>query len=249
MRFVSPCCHYFTGRLKFLNRTDRLHAINEALRRTGPTGSTAAQLAERLEVSIRTIKRDVSALQQAGVLIWAQPGPGGGYMLDSAASLPPVAFTPSQAVAVAMALALLPPSSPFSVDGHSASGKVLDTLGSTTRTRTQTLAKKVWVDREPAERKVTTSVLRSIERSLTEELVLSIRYRTATGLGSARRVEPVLAAWTAGRWYLVAHCQHRNNIRWFRFDRIERADITHRHYVPKPTASIGRPPDSAHPVA
>ena len=246
---MSPCCHHLSAMLKFLNRTDRLHAINEALRRTGPSGFTAAQLAEHFEVSIRTIKRDLSTLQQAGVLIWAQPGPGGGYMLDTAASLPPVAFTPSQAVAIAVALALLPPSSPFSVDGRSASGKVLDTLGSTTRLRTQALAKKVWVHREPNERNVTAKVLRSIERSLAEELILSIRYRTATGLGSARRVEPILAAWTGGRWYLVAHCQDRNNIRWFRFDRIERADITHHHYVPKPTASIGKPPSSAHPVA
>ena len=72
-----------------MNRTDRLYALTEALRRAGPTGRTSAQLAAHLEVAPRTIKSDVSALQQAGVPIWATAGPGGGYALDPAATLPP----------------------------------------------------------------------------------------------------------------------------------------------------------------
>ena len=76
-------------------------------------------------MSVWTVKRDVSALQQAGVPIWATAGPGGGYALDAAATLPPVNLTPAQAVAVAVALAEAP-DAPFAVDGRAALQKVLD---------------------------------------------------------------------------------------------------------------------------
>ena len=232
-----------------MNRTDRLHAINEALRRAGPSGITAARLASDLEVSVRTIKRDVSALQQTGALIWSQPGPGGGYVLDASASLPPVAFTPSQAVAVATALAVLPPASPFSPDVRSASGKVFDTLSPSSQARAKVLADKVWVLAQPPERTPPASVLRSIECSLVKQVALAIQYRSASDVRTKRHVEPIIAAWTDGRWYLVAHCRERHAIRWFRFDRIERADVTHDRYQPRPVSDIGTPPETARPVA
>lgn len=111
----------------------------------GRTGTTGPRLAAALEVSERTIKRDVAALQQAGLTIWAQAGPGGGYVLDPSASLPPVNFTPGQAVAVAVALATLPPGSPFAVDALAARGKVWDALGAGDRARAEALAARVWV--------------------------------------------------------------------------------------------------------
>jgi len=137
---VTPVCHH-SG----VNRTERLYALAEELRRAGRTGTTGPRLAAALEVSERTIKRDVAALQQAGLTIWAQAGPGGGYVLDPSASLPPVNFTPGQAVAVAVALATLPPGSPFAVDALAARGKVWDALGAGDRARAEALAARVWV--------------------------------------------------------------------------------------------------------
>ncbi|WP_175008725.1 WYL domain-containing protein [Cellulosimicrobium sp. TH-20] len=128
-----------------MNRTERLYALAEELRRAGRTGTTGPRLAAALEVSERTIKRDVAALQQAGLTIWAQAGPGGGYVLDPSASLPPVNFTPGQAVAVAVALATLPPGSPFAVDALAARGKMWDALGAGDRARAEALAARVWV--------------------------------------------------------------------------------------------------------
>jgi len=127
-----------------VNRTDRLHALGEELRRAGPAGRTAARLAVWLEVSTRTIKRDVSALQQAGLPVWAQAGPGGGYVLSGTATLPPVNLTETQAVAVAVALAAQP-DAPYATDGRAALEKVLDVMDPGARRRAEELARRVWV--------------------------------------------------------------------------------------------------------
>lgn len=236
-----------------MNRTDRLYAITEELRRVGRTGTTGPRLARRLEVSERTIKRDVSALQQAGLPIWAQAGPGGGYVLDPAASLPPVNFTPSQAVAVAIALAALPGGSPFGADARAAQAKVWDALGSGDRERAQSLAGRVWL-RPPQLAaddggRADPHVLRALEQSLATQRVLAIRYLDGRGNTSSRRVEPVILAHTEGHWYLVAWCRLRTAIRWFRVDRIERADLTAETHEPRDVAEAGEPPSSAAPVA
>ncbi|MGN6240718.1 MAG: helix-turn-helix transcriptional regulator [Cellulosimicrobium cellulans] len=249
-----------------MNRTERLYAIAEELRRAGRTGTTGPRLAAALEVSERTIKRDVAALQQAGLTIWAQAGPGGGYVLDPSASLPPVNFTPGQAVAVAVALATLPPGSPFAVDALAARGKVWDALATGDRARAEALAARVWVRHEassapPGEDGTSygadgggdvvgrarshLGVLRAVEQSLAGARVLAIRYRDGRGATSARRVEPVLLAHTEGRWYLVAWCRSREAIRWFRLERVERADLTAQTYAPRPVEDVGEPPAGA----
>ncbi|MCB7134992.1 helix-turn-helix transcriptional regulator [Cellulosimicrobium marinum] len=126
-----------------MNRTQRLEALAGELRRAGRTGTTGTRLAAALHVSARTIKRDVAALQENGLAIRAQAGPGGGYVLDPSAPLPPVRFTPAQAVAVAVALAALPTGSAVDGDAHSARGKVWDALGASDRHRVATLAARV----------------------------------------------------------------------------------------------------------
>ncbi|MDF9878808.1 helix-turn-helix transcriptional regulator [Cellulosimicrobium cellulans] len=244
-----------------MNRTERLYAIAEELRRAGRSGTTGPRLAAALEVSVRTIKRDVAALQQAGLTIWAQAGPGGGYVLDPSASLPPVNFTPGQAVAVAVALATLPPGSPFAVDALAARGKVWDALAAGDRERAEALAARVWVrhdapDASPdapaaaggdvvGRARSHLGVLRAVEQALAGSRVLAIRYRDGRGATSSRRVEPVLLAHTDGRWYLVAWCRSREAIRWFRLERVERADPTAETYAPRPVADVGEPPVGA----
>src|SRR5262249_6444891 len=88
-----------------VNRTDRLYALVEELRGHAPQTVRASELAERFEVTTRTIERDLLALQEAGVPIWAQPGPGGGYGLNVDTTLPPLNLTPAEAAAIATALA------------------------------------------------------------------------------------------------------------------------------------------------
>lgn len=75
--------------LPAMNRTDRLYALVEELRARAPRPLRASELADYFEVSTRTIERDLLALQEAGVPIWEQPGPGGGYGLNPNTTLPP----------------------------------------------------------------------------------------------------------------------------------------------------------------
>ena len=86
-----------------MNRTDRLYALVEALRAVAPRPRSGRWLAGRFEVSVRTVERDINALQQSGVPIYAEPGRTGGYCLDKARTLPPVNLTPGEAVAMAVA--------------------------------------------------------------------------------------------------------------------------------------------------
>ncbi|MBX9243486.1 WYL domain-containing protein [Actinotalea ferrariae] len=249
-----------------MNRTERLYAVAEELRRAGRQGTSGPRLARLLEVSERTIKRDVSALQQAGLPIWAQPGPGGGYVLDAVATLPPVNFTPAQAVAVAVALAAMPPGSPFTADGVAARGKVFDALGPGDRERARELAARVWLDAghardggtsvpgsAPADASgaaaaVDAPVLRAVEESLGRHLVLTIRYRSRADVVTRRQVEPILLAHARGRWHLIAWARDRDAVRWFRLEAIEKADVTRERYEPRPVAVVGEPPPGAAPA-
>ncbi len=227
-----------------MNRTDRLHAISEELRRAGPRGRTAQRLADWVEVSPRTIKRDVAALQQAGVPIWAAAGPGGGYVLDAAATLPPVNLTPSQAIAVAVALAGSP-DAPFAVDARAALEKIVHVLGPGARADAERLGGRVWV-RGPDQRRPPAAAV--VEEAVLRRRVVAIRYRSGAGETSRRRVEPVFLARTGGRWYLAAWCRERQAPRWFRWDRIEAADLTAEPAPDHDPAVFGPPPEDAYPV-
>ena len=88
-----------------MNRTDRLYALVEELRAEAPRPRSARQLAERYEVSTRTIERDILALQESGVPIYAETGRSGGYAIDKALTLPPLNFSAAEMVAIAVALA------------------------------------------------------------------------------------------------------------------------------------------------
>jgi predicted DNA-binding transcriptional regulator YafY len=235
-----------------MNRTDRLYAIAEELRRVGRRGTSGPRLARVLEVSERTIKRDIAALQQAGAPIWAQAGPGGGYVLDESASLPPLNFSPGQAVAVAVALALLPPGSPFAVDGAAARGKVFDALSPADRARAGELAGRVWsAERGQVEASDHVSapppVLRAVEQALSDRLVLAITYRDRHGVVSRRHVETILLAYT-GQWYLVAWARDRDAVRWFRLAGVEQADVTRERHPARDVAQAGNPPPGAGPA-
>jgi predicted DNA-binding transcriptional regulator YafY len=243
---VTPCCHRFPGILDGVNRTERLYAIAEELRAAGASGRTGAWLAQRLEVSTRTVKRDIGALLQAGLPLWAQAGPGGGYVLDTATSLPPINITGAEAAAIAVALAALP-ALPFAVDGRSALSKVLAAMPAAERERAEALAARLWL-RAP-ERPPRPAVARALDEGVRRRQVVALRYADRDGVVTDRSVEPVALAATGGHWYLLAWCRLREGPRWFRTDRIVSAHLTTEAAPEHDAATLfGTPPEDARPV-
>src|SRR5690349_9423227 len=107
-----------------MNRTDRLYAMVEELRAIAPRPRSARWLAAHFEVSARTVERDIGALQESGVPIYAETGRTGGYVLDKSRTLPPVNVTPAEAVAIAVALRRLD-GTPFADAARSALQKLV----------------------------------------------------------------------------------------------------------------------------
>jgi predicted DNA-binding transcriptional regulator YafY len=224
-----------------MNRTDRLYAIAEELRAAGARGRTAGWLAARFEVSARTVKRDVLALQEAGVPVWGEGGPGGGYVLDAGATLPPMTFTPGEATAIAAALATQP-GLPFGPDGHSALAKVLAAMPAARQDEAGSLAGRVWI--RPGDAPARTAASSTVDEGLRAGRVVVLDYVDGDGQATTRRpVEPLAYAHDRGRWYLLAWCRRRRAGRWFRIDRIARATLTTESFPSRSLRDVfGEPP-------
>ncbi|MFT4296581.1 MAG: WYL domain-containing protein [Micropruina sp.] len=229
-----------------MSRTDRLYALREELRRAGSAGRTAERLAAHFEVSVRTVKRDISTLQQGGFPVWARPGPGGGYVVDAAATLPPVNFTDAEASGLAAAVAAHR-GQPFDGHARAALTKVLGVMDAAARQRAEALGGRIWIDRanEPAG----VGVRRAVEHAFQEHRVLSVRYSDGSGGEESTRVDPVFLGHTRGHWWLVGHCRTRDAIHWFRLDRVVAAHVLSEIAAAIPVEAVGTPPATATSIA
>ena len=115
-----------------------------------------------------------------------------------------------------------------------------------TRGLTRQLSERIWVNGigQPGP----ASVLGPVGQSLQERRVLNLAYCDASEQLTSRRVDPQLLGWTAGHWYLIAYCRLREQVRWFRLDRIQHAALTAETANDLPLDAIGQPPPTAHPV-
>ncbi|PRZ42797.1 HTH domain-containing protein [Antricoccus suffuscus] len=204
-----------------MNRTDRLYALVEELRAVAPRPRSARWLADRFEVSTRTVERDLSALQQAGVPIWAEPGRTGGYCLDPSHTLAPLGFTVDEALAVTISLGMLA-TSPFRDAATSALRKVVAVMDDRSLSETADLATRIHLlDDGPA-----AEVPADLPQALRTGHVLQILYQDRSGTETVREVEPLGFVGKGRGWYLIAWCRLRNGIRAFRGDRIITAEPT-----------------------
>ncbi|PWU53621.1 transcriptional regulator [Micromonospora globispora] len=198
-----------------MNRTDRLYALVEELRAVSPRPRSARWLAQRFEVSARTIERDIAALQASGVPIWAEPGRTGGYVVDRAHTLPPVNLTAGEAVAMAVALHRLG-GTPFAAAAGAALRKLVAVMPAADVAEAHRLAGRVHlIDRGPA-----TPVPAAVADAVAARRVLRLRYADRSGADSSRDVEPLGYLGNSRHWYLLAWCRLRDELRCFRTDRI-----------------------------
>src|SRR5436190_5920245 len=211
-------------RFRRVNRTDRLYALVEELRAHAPRAVSARRLADRFEVSVRTIERDVLALQEAGVPIYAEPGRTGGYAIDAARTLPPVNFTAEEATAIALALKRAE-SAPLAVAARGALTKIIAAMSDADAAAARDLGGRLLLfgSRTTPEPRRAEVVPRVVDQAIVERRVLRVGYRDKTGTTTRRSVEPVAVIGVGDHWYLSAWCRMRDGVRAFRLDRIEDA--------------------------
>jgi predicted DNA-binding transcriptional regulator YafY len=229
-----------------MDRTGRLFALREELWRAGSAGRTADALAAVFEVSARTIKRDVSTLQHSGFPVWARPGPGGGYVVDPAATLPPVNFSSAEAAGLAAAVAAHR-GQPFDGEARAALLKVLAVMDAGAQSGSEDLARRIWIDQ--VESASTARARRAVELAVREQVVVVVHYADRAGQVRRQRVDPIFLAYRDSRWYLAARSRPEQAIVWFRLDRIVEAHATRERAADIPVEAVGTPPATAASVA
>lgn len=183
---------------------------------------TAEELARRLEVTPRTIRRDVTRLRDLGYPVEALAGPGGGYRLGAGGKLPPLLLDDEEALAVALGLRVSATTAVGGLEDSSLSAlaKLEHVLPARLRSRledisdatTSTLgSSRTQVDH--ASLAVVAAVIRRRER-------LRLGYVDNEGTATQRHIEPVRLVHTGRRWYLVAYDLDRDDWRTFRLDRV-----------------------------
>jgi predicted DNA-binding transcriptional regulator YafY len=216
--------------LVHVNRTDRLYALVEELRAVAPRPRSARWLAGRFEISVRTAERDISALQQSGVPIYAEPGRTGGYCLDKARTLPPVNLTPGEAVAMAVALRRLA-GTPFRATAGSALRKLVAAMQDDDAAAARELAGRIHLLDDAG---TAPPMPRMVADALSSRRVLRINYGDREGAATMREIEPLGYVGTPTHWYLVAWCRLRGALRAFRTDRITSVSVTAHVPAPRP---------------
>ncbi|MFJ6677165.1 helix-turn-helix transcriptional regulator [Actinosynnema sp. NPDC091369] len=179
-----------------------------------------ALLAERLEVSPRTVRRDVDRLRELGYPIVTTKGPDGGYRLGAGTQLPPLLFDDEQAVALSVALRTATTSGAGIAEAAArALNTVRQVMPARLRHRIDTF-QVTPVERTPAPR-VDSGVLMALSAAVHAREVLRFDYGSGDPAATPpRRAEPHHLVTRGGRWYLVAWDLDRDHWRTFRADRI-----------------------------
>jgi predicted DNA-binding transcriptional regulator YafY len=179
------------------------------------------ELAQRLDVGPRTVRRDVERLRRLGYPVEATPGVAGGYRLGAGASMPPLLLDEGEAVAVAVGLRTAAGGSVAGIEETSlrALGKLDRILPGHLRRRVRAL-KAFTVPLPGSGPTVDAEVLATIAAACRDQESLRFGYRARDGTASRRSVEPHRVVHLNGRWYLVAWDPSRDAWRSFRVDRI-----------------------------
>ncbi|WP_132124631.1 helix-turn-helix transcriptional regulator [Actinocrispum wychmicini] len=202
----------------------------------------AAELAERLDTTPRTMRRDIDRLRELGYPVESSRGPGGGYQLVAGQAMPPLALTDDEAVATVVGLQF---AATAQVEGTTgALRKIEQVLPSRLRHRVQAVAATVdTVSRSTLD----ANTLRTLSMAAYAHQDVRFRYTNRAGAGSERRVHPYRQVFMDGRWYLLGWDRDRQDWRTFRLDRIDELDVPGTTFTPVPlppaVSFVQRPDD------
>ncbi len=181
------------------------------------------ELADRLNVTTRSVRRDVERLRDLGYPVLASKGHGGGYQLGAGAALPPLLLDPDEAVAMAVCLRLAAGGSVAGV-GESAL-RALSKLDQVmpSRLRSQVSAvhdATVTLTSNTSDSPVEPDVLMTLARACRDREHVAVSYVDRAGNATQRRLEPYQLVTTGKRWYLLAFDRDRDDWRSLRLDRM-----------------------------
>ena len=182
---------------------------------------TASQLAERHNVSVRTIYRDIRTLEKSGIPIITEEGKG--YSIMEGYHLPPVQFTEEEANALITVEQLIMKNKDQSLSDNvsSAIEKIKAILKYSQKGNADLLADRIYFgDNNTLEK--TSNNLMQIQSSITRYQVLKIDYTSSKNIRTARNIEPFAIYSVNGIFLLIAFCRLRNDFRNFRIDFIEK---------------------------
>ncbi|MGH3899400.1 MAG: helix-turn-helix transcriptional regulator [Pseudonocardiaceae bacterium] len=194
------------------------------------------ELAERLEVSVRTLRRDIDRLRELGYPVDAHRGVEGGYQLTAGAALPPLVMDDEEAVALAVGLQAATHGAVAGIEESSirALTKVVQVMPPGLRRRVDALramtVPAVWDSTGPT---VDPGILTTVAQACWDEQRLQFSYTARDGEQTARHVEPHRLVSLGRRWYLVAYDLTRHDWRSFRLDRLDEPCSTRARFRPR----------------
>ncbi|MGH3407433.1 MAG: helix-turn-helix transcriptional regulator [Streptosporangiaceae bacterium] len=202
------------------------------------------ELATRLAITPRTLRRDIQRLRDLGYPVQATPGVAGGYRLGAGAALPPLLLDDDEAVAVAVSLQTAASQSVTGIaeTALSALAKLEQVLPARLRDRTAAV-QQATVALPRVAPTVDLDLLTALATACRRHQALAFGYTSRDGAATERQVEPHRLVHTGYRWYLVARDIARDDWRSFRVDRIAEPRLTGARFVPRD------PPDAASFVA
>lgn len=200
--------------------TTRVLAVLELLQAQGQV--TGPEIAARLEVDVRTVRRYIATLEEMGIPVTTERGPAGGYALVAGFKLPPMMFTDDEALALSLGLLVarklgLDRAAP-AVAGTQA--KLERTMPALLSQRARAVAETVQLDLPQATTGAGNAALAMLSVATRAQQRVHLGYRDAAGSMSERKVDPYGLAYHGGGWYAVAWCHLRGDIRSFRLDRV-----------------------------
>jgi predicted DNA-binding transcriptional regulator YafY len=195
-----------------------------------------AELADRLGVSVRTLRRDVDRLRELGYPVDAERGVDGGYHMAPGAALPPLVLDDEEAVALTVGL-LVAVQSPVAGSAEASAralGKVVNVLPGHLRRRVEAVARSTDPSPWRPRTVVDATVLTVLAQACRDGERVSFGYEAAGGSRTQRRVEPYRLVTLGTAWYLVAFDMTRQDWRTFRLDRITEPAATGARFMPRP---------------
>jgi predicted DNA-binding transcriptional regulator YafY len=203
--------------------------------------ATGSELAERLSVDRRTVRRYVTTLKELGIPVEGERGVGGGYRLRPGFRLPPLMLNDEETIVVILALAAAQRLGLGGADEASgALAKIERVLPDALRRRVEALEATLAFTApasEGAPPAAETALL--LAEAIRRRRRVHLSYRSFAGEQTARELSPYGLVVHAGRWYLAAYDHTRDDVRTFRVDRIGSASLSNVHAAPAPEGFDG----------